>query len=144
MFLLLTLVAALLAGAGALLLSSALPLDWLGISSQPTALPMETPEPPTSEVHGESQAPSATMPSPTAPLPTSTPAEPLLQTPMPSPAATVAATARQTYTVQAGDNCSSIAQRFQIRLRDFLGWNELTPESCTRLRPGQEVFVSPP
>lgn len=153
LWLILAVVGALVLSVGALVLSGMLPLDWLGgvqppqpplpletapaegeqaASAEPTAQPTETPLP----------MPTA-APSPT-PAPTLTTEEATTAPETPTPLPTVTSVARQTYTVQPGDNCSTIAQRFGVRLRDLLAWNDLTPERCTSLRVGQELFVSPP
>lgn len=44
-----------------------------------------------------------------------------------------------TYVVRSGDTLSRIASKFGVRLRDLLGWNELSARSI--IRPGQRLVL---
>jgi LysM repeat protein len=46
-----------------------------------------------------------------------------------------------TYTVQAGDTCFSIAEANGVTLEEFLVANNLDDESCTQLEIGQVVII---
>lgn len=46
---------------------------------------------------------------------------------------------KHVYTVKAGDNLSSIAERFQVPLRALLVWNDI--KSSHRLRPGERLII---
>jgi peptidoglycan lytic transglycosylase D len=46
---------------------------------------------------------------------------------------------KHVYTVKAGDNLSSIAERFQVPLRALLVWNDL--KSSHRLHPGERLII---
>ena len=46
---------------------------------------------------------------------------------------------RHVYTVKAGDNLSSIAERFQVPLRALLVWNDL--KSSQRIHPGDRLII---
>jgi LysM repeat protein len=72
------------------------------------------------------------------PTGTGTPATPGPGTPTPTP--TQGAGGR-TYTIQSGDNCSSIADDFNVSLADFLAINNLTEETCQQLQIGQVVRI---
>ena len=45
------------------------------------------------------------------------------------------------YTVQSGDNLSSIAERFNVSVKALMIWNSLT--STSRLTAGQKIIVFP-
>ncbi len=44
-----------------------------------------------------------------------------------------------TYVVRSGDTLSRIATKFQVRLRDLLGWNDLSSRSI--IKPGQRLVM---
>ena len=50
--------------------------------------------------------------------------------------------AGDTYEVQSGDSCSSIATSNDLTLDEFFELNPDIDEDCTNLQPGDEVNVS--
>jgi hypothetical protein len=72
------------------------------------------------------------------PTGTGTPATPGPGTPTRTPSPGNGA---RTYTIASGDNCSSIAEQFDVSLQDFLRINNLTEETCQQLQIGQVVRI---
>jgi membrane-bound lytic murein transglycosylase D len=48
-------------------------------------------------------------------------------------------TTRMTYKVRRGDTLSQIAQRFNVTIRELMGWNQL--RSASALRAGQRLIL---
>ena len=127
------------------------------------ALPTPTPTAQESDT-AASEAQSQVVPQNTAIRPTVTPAADAVQpaetptanvasavetsTPAPAPAPQTTATptptptpAWKTYTIQRGDNPTSIAVRFNIERTALMEANNLSAEAATNLQPGQEIVI---
>ena len=70
-------------------------------------------------------------------IPTDTPA-PTLPPVSPTPAPP------QEYVVQSADTCGTLAEKFGVRLADFLTLNNMTEATCTRMRIGDKLLIPPP
>jgi membrane-bound lytic murein transglycosylase D len=53
--------------------------------------------------------------------------------------ASAAEVTRMTYRVKRGDTLSQIAERFQVTIRQLMGWNDL--RSASSLRAGQRLIL---
>jgi LysM repeat protein len=102
---------------------------WFTSPGGPVLFPTKTPTP------TQTLTPTATLPSAT---PSLTPTETL------TPTATISPTASgpQEYVVQEGDNCYSLAQKFNVDLGVLLAINNLGP-NCT-IFPGGKIIIPAP
>ncbi len=110
------------------------------------AKPEATPTPPVVEPpKAETPPPAAEKPAPAEekpqkPEPEKTETPPVAEKPA-EPVAKDSGKAK-THTIAPGDNPSSIADKYKIKLEDFLKWNKLTPKA--RFQIGQVYVVEAP
>ncbi len=87
----------------------------------------------------QTQAPGQT----TTPAGTRTPGTPGASTTGTRPAGTQTpgGGGGETYTIQAGDFCGSIADEFNVTLQELLDANDMTEADCSNLQPGDELNI---